>query len=159
MIVQEEWLKSFKIRKELAMDAYVIMPNHLHGIVFISHQDNRNNPPLKNKNGPCHQSISSFVIGLKSAVTRRIRDGYDIAAECVWQRNYHEHIIRCEKSLKKIREYTINNPSLWQQDSLFVQHKTSYTNACLKGRLPVAPTRGQLNLDGQRNDDYPLKTS
>ena len=46
MMVQEEWLKSFKIRKELAMDAYIIMPNHLHGIVFISHQDNRNNPPL-----------------------------------------------------------------------------------------------------------------
>ncbi|MBP9725884.1 MAG: transposase [Gammaproteobacteria bacterium] len=158
-IVQDEWLKSFEIRKELAMDAYTIMPNHLHGIVFISHQDNQNNPPLKNKRGARHQSIGSFIIGFKSAVTRRIRDNDDIPQGCVWQRNYHEHIIRCEKSLKKIREYTINNPSLWQQDSLFVQHKISCTEAGLKGRLPVSPTRGQLDFDDQRGDDCPLKTS
>ena len=37
----------------------------------------------------------------------------------VWQRNYHEHIIRNEKSLEKIREYVIYNPQTWEKDSLF----------------------------------------
>ena len=118
-IVQEEWLKSFKIRKELAMDAYIITPNHLHGIVFIAHQYNKNHLSLKNKSGPRHQSIGSFVIGFKSAVTQRISNNYDIPKGYVWQRNYHEHIIRCEESLNKIREYTLNNPVTWQKDSLF----------------------------------------
>ena len=123
MIVQEEWMKSFQIRKELAMDEYVIMPNHLRGIVFVCHSSNNHYHSISKKFGPKGTSISSFVAGFKSAVTKRINAMNNTPNEFIWQRNYHEHIIRCDKSLGKIREYTMNNPITWQEDSLFVDHE------------------------------------
>ena len=110
------------------------MPNHLHGIVIInenlnllrdrniSHKkilDEGNMKILGARNAPLQQepnSISSFVAGFKSAVTKRInllRENRDIP---IWQRNYYESIIRDEKSLIAIREYIKNNPCQWQKD-------------------------------------------
>ena len=123
MIAQEEWMKSFHIRKELTMDEYVIMPNHLHGIVFLCHTSNKHYRSFGKAFGANNTSISSFIAGFKSAVTKRINIMRDTPNGFVWQRNYHEHIIRCDKSLTKIREYTVNNPVTWQEDSLFMDHE------------------------------------
>jgi len=71
------------------------------------------------RNAPLRQernSISSFVAGFKSAVTKRInllRDNRDIP---IWQRNYYESIIRDEPSLIVVQEYLKNNPCQWQKD-------------------------------------------
>ena len=72
------------------------------------------------------KSISSFVAGYKSAVLNKVDDRIDqtelsIAkfnrANPFWQRNFHDHIIRDEKSYHKIRSYIINNPKNWEEDS------------------------------------------
>jgi putative transposase len=93
------------------------MPNHLHGIVIINEHilglGDENQNILGARNAPLRQepnSISSFVAGFKSAVTKRInllRDNRDVP---IWQRNYYESIIRDEQSLLAIREYIRNNP-------------------------------------------------
>ena len=132
-IVEREWEKSFQIRKEIRYDSYVIMPNHLHGIIIIvgARGSTPNNIDLQNKKADipnntglvniknrvnCHlplqmkpKSLSSFVAGFKSNVSRKI--GFSI-----WQRNYYEHIIRDEKELNKYRQYIKNNPSKWDED-------------------------------------------
>lgn len=134
-IVAEEWLNTPKIRPNFQLDEWVIMPNHLHGIVIINENLNLlgdrnvseqktfgegNRDILGARNAPLRQepnSISSFVAGFKSAVTKRInllRDNRDIP---IWQRNYYESIIRDEQSLIAIREYIVNNPCQWQKDS------------------------------------------
>jgi REP element-mobilizing transposase RayT len=118
IIVREEWVKSFKIRKELAMDEYIIMPNHFHGIVFILNATtsvHRSHDVIGHGNA----TIGSLVAGFKSAVTKRIRALNHAACFIVWQRNYHEHVIRHDKALDKIRAYTVNNPLTWQEDCLF----------------------------------------
>ena len=118
-IVQNEWIRSFVIRKEILIDEFVIMPNHFHGIVFVRHQTQPQSECLARISGPRNKSISALVAGFKSVVTTKINQKRQTPFQPVWQRNYHEHIIRSEKSLHFIREYTKNNPYSWQKDSLF----------------------------------------
>jgi REP element-mobilizing transposase RayT len=122
-IVAEEWLNTPKIRSNFLLDEWVILPNHLHGIVIINEHileiGKGNRDILGARDAPLRQeanSISSFVAGFKSAVTKRInllRDNRDIP---IWQRNYYESIIRDEQSLIAIREYINNNPFQWKKD-------------------------------------------
>ncbi|MFM7383878.1 MAG: transposase [Microcystaceae cyanobacterium] len=122
-IVAEEWLNTPQIRLNFQLDQWVIMPNHLHGIVIINKHilglGEGDIDILGARNAPLRQepnSISSFVAGFKSAVTKRInllRNNWDVP---LWQRNYYESIIRDEQSLIAIREYIKNNPYQWKKD-------------------------------------------
>ncbi len=128
-IVAEEWLHSKEIRQEIDFDEWVIMPNHLHGIVLIESIDpvgangclpsspwcndpHRLVPPMRPR------SLASLIAGFKSATTTRINTLRDAAGTPIWQRNYYDHIIRNERSLQHIRHYTTNNPLTWADDQL-----------------------------------------
>jgi putative transposase len=71
-VAQDEWSRSADLRSELVLDAFVVMPNHIHGIVFIDMQ--KGDPPVAPTmvNGPRPRSLGSFIGGYKSSVTRRI---------------------------------------------------------------------------------------
>ena len=120
-IVADEWIKTGEIRDEIELDAWVVMPNHFHGIVIIRRGDRPVAPtpvaptpaPLS---GPRPKSIGSLMSGFKSAVTKRINEIRKTPGISVWQRNYYEHIIRNEKSLENIRNYIIHNPAQWEED-------------------------------------------
>lgn len=123
-IVREEWFASVNIRKEIKLfeDEFVVMPNHAHGIVWIVEDDSRftvdtghpvgadGRPTLRMK----PKSLSSFVAGFKSSVTKRIRD--ELNETGIWQRNYHDRIIRNDKELNAIRDYIESNPGNWAED-------------------------------------------
>jgi REP element-mobilizing transposase RayT len=66
--------------------------------------------------GPKPLSLSSFVAGFKSSVTKRINEIRKTPGLAVWQRNYFEHIIRTDEDLNKIREYILLNPCKWMDD-------------------------------------------
>jgi len=139
-VVSDEWLQSREIRQEIDFDAWVIMPNHLHGIVIIQSLDihpdsgqsndgvgaNGHSPlratPSTNPNPMIPpmkpRSISSFVVGFKSATTKQINILRNAAGAPVWQRNYYEHIIRNDEALQQIRQYIHNNPLTWPEDQL-----------------------------------------
>ena len=90
------------------------------GIVFIENKKEQNkHHQLTARTGPKNKSVSSLVAGFKSAVTKKINETSGISGVTVWQRNYHEHIIRNEESLTKIRGYVMHNPQTWEKDSLF----------------------------------------
>lgn len=127
-IVREEWLKSAKIRKEIELDEFIIMPNHFHAIVWIKdipspHGNgitNENPEPLSDSllpHGPLKKSLGSLIAGFKSACTTRINRGLDTSGVPIWQRNYYEHIIRDQPDLDQIRLYIQENPSQWETDS------------------------------------------
>lgn len=146
-IVQEEWMRSAIIRKEIHLnnDEFVIMPNHMHGIVWVVSSvgadgvrpDDLNTmgaslaPPQNlevDGEGACHaplqrkpRSLSSFIAGFKSAVTSRGRCELSLAD--IWQRNYHDHIIRDRHELEQIWEYIQTNPYRWKEDQL--NHKAT----------------------------------
>jgi putative transposase len=144
-VVAEEWQMSSQIRQEIELDVWVIMPNHIHGIVLISNVDvganggsphaglagiNRSELPdlhyekRANSHSPLRgismkpRSLSSLMAGFKSATTKRINLLRDAPGMPVWQRNYYEHIIRNKESLRVIREYVRQNPLVWDVDQL-----------------------------------------
>ena len=120
-IVNDEWRRTETVRANVELDAYVIMPNHLHGVVLIVEDAAANksaseyhNAKLRNTAGSLGQIIGHF----KSIATKRIRTVAATREAPVWQRGYYEHIIRNEASLNEIRAYIVANPGRWSEDSL-----------------------------------------
>ena len=94
------------------LDAFVVMPNHVHGIIVITDSVGAKHfSPLPRGTS---KTIGSIVRGFKIGVTKWFRINTDIFT--VWQRNYYEHVIRNEESLNRIREYIQNNPARWAED-------------------------------------------
>jgi len=110
------------------LDAFVVMPNHIHGIITINHFKNvacnisTNDIPLSiNKQmaniSPKKGSLSSVIRSYKSAVTKHARQ---IDSNFSWQSLYHEHIIRNPFALHRIRNYINNNPNSWDTDNFYL---------------------------------------
>ena len=100
------------------LDAFVVMPNHVHGIIVIMADDivgATHASPLHPR-GPAPHSLGAIVGSFKSAVTRRINILRGTPGARVWQRNYWEHIIRNERVLNAIRRYIVYNPDRWTWD-------------------------------------------
>src|SRR5690606_37404370 len=83
------------------LDAFVVMPDHLHGIVVLEGDDD-NAPP----------ALSTVVGSFKSAATRLIRRECGIAGR-LWQRSFFDHVIRSRKGYEEIRWYIEDNPRRW----------------------------------------------
>nr|MCU0466906.1 transposase [Anaerolineae bacterium] len=92
---------------DVSLDAFVVMPNHIHGILCLDGEQQR------------FRTILGRVInGYKGAVTTRIREHLKNPV-LVWQTRYHDTIIRDENGLYHIRAYIENNPATWLTDVFF----------------------------------------
>ena len=131
LIVASAWKQSSVIRQEIELDEWVVMPNHVHGIVVITHNSS-GVPDIAGANGRLPppispmkpRSISSFMAGFKSFTTKRINILRDTPGNVVWQRNYYERIIRDERALNNIRRYIQMNPINWELDRLHRDHRS-----------------------------------
>ena len=101
------------------IDAYIVMPNHVHGIITITHTHvgARHASPLQRPHQSSKRSLGTIVGSYKSAVTKQINQRRGTPGSPVWQRNYYEHIIRNESALHDIRHYIIHNPAKWAEDT------------------------------------------
>ena len=121
-IVEEEWLKTTVIRKNVDLDYYVVMPNHFHGILIINSRDTARCVPT-NENRKFGEmipgSLPVIIRSFKSAVTNRINELRKKTDSPVWQKNYYEHIIRNEKDLFFTRRYIELNPLKWELDEYY----------------------------------------
>lgn len=87
---------------------YVVMPNHVHAIIVIGCDGSSGKRP----------DMNTIIGQFKSGVSREI---HKIEPDLrVWQRSYHDHIIRNEKSYQKIWEYIDNNPICWEDDCFYI---------------------------------------
>ena len=107
-IAQREWQKTVEMRSNVVSDVFVVMPDHVHGIVNITQ--------AQSGRVQHHATLGDIVRGYKSAVTRQIAALHFNPDGGVWQRNYYEHVIRHEKSYLQIAEYIQTNPLRWQDD-------------------------------------------
>ncbi|MBR3798934.1 MAG: hypothetical protein IKK36_08485 [Bacteroidales bacterium] len=127
---------------DIKLDAFVVMPNHIHGIIFINKQNN-----ISDGNGGCngrdnacvvptvatnetpqtigqqrfqHQgshTLSSIVGSYKSAVSKHAhRLGYEFS----WQSRFYDNIVRDSIALNRIQNYIQNNPSNWNEDKFYL---------------------------------------
>jgi REP element-mobilizing transposase RayT len=145
IIAQKEWIKTADIRLDmnLKFGEFVIMPNHLHGIIIIRknlfntpgergnehrnsiHRTSATLPDTpstgsihtpKNFFGPQSKNLASIVRGFKSAVTIQARQ---INPHFGWQPKFHDHIIHDMESFERISQYIANNPRNWENDKFF----------------------------------------
>lgn len=134
VVVAAHWKNLPKYHPRLRLDEFVVMPNHVHGIMFLTdpfvgagfsdHLDGLTDNTLA-KPAPTDaalptqgHSISEITRGFKTFSSRQINQIRRAQGVPVWQRNYYDRIIRDEISLQQIRQYIVNNPPSWQQDQL-----------------------------------------
>ena len=114
-IAEQEWLRTPLARPNVDLDAFVVMPDHLHAILLI---ERRADAALAAQPGALRspsQTVGAIIRGFKAAVTQQIRAARRDPELVVWQRNYHERIIRDEDALNRIRQYIEENPAHWHE--------------------------------------------
>ena len=126
-IAQEEIIKTSQLRKNVEINHFVIMPNHVHMIIEFLQPENSLLPENTKENNPRKftspkNNISSLIRGYKSIVTKRCRVVLHTtdSMDSIWQSKFHDHIIRNEKSFEMISEYILKNPEKWKDDMFFV---------------------------------------
>jgi len=134
-IAKNELLNIENHYNHIKIDTFIVMPNHIHliirivGVPLAAPDENENdfatvNAPAENENAPAENEtgrasappttvgIGNVVRGYKSGVSKNI--GFSI-----WQRNYHDHIIRNEESYQRIYRYINENPQKWENDCYY----------------------------------------
>jgi putative transposase len=104
-IVENEWLNVKLARSNVSLDQFIVMPNHFHAILWI--EENYKGtascaPTIQQFGKVLSGSLSAIIRGFKSAVTNRFNKMNNTEGNTIWQRNYYEHVIRDEQSLKRI---------------------------------------------------------
>lgn len=123
-IASEEWVRTAEIRPDVTLDAFVVMPNHIHGIITIrgaveltpGDVFNPRRSAVECFGIPISNSIPTIVRSFKAAATKRINLLRGAQDQPVWQRGYYEHVIRNEDALRKFRLYVEHNPRMWSYD-------------------------------------------
>jgi REP element-mobilizing transposase RayT len=143
-IASEQWANTPNIRPNVSLGAYIIMPNHIHGILEITHKKSKASDVGKFKSPS--QTVGAMIRGYKIATIKKIKEKIKSKSDSkgkgelqfapteaptlptekvieldykIWQRNYYEHIIRNETSYQTISNYIINNPQKWEDDKFF----------------------------------------
>ena len=135
-IAYNEWIKLTERFENFELDVFQIMPNHIHGIIVLNNvgatlavdQNDGNNQTdigadIRAGASPA-PTIFDIVGAYKSLVANGCLEIYKSKNEMMgklWQRNYHEHIIRNEQSYQTISNYIINNPAKWNDDKFYIQ--------------------------------------
>lgn len=119
-IAKGSWLSITRHFPNVELDEFVIMPNHLHGIIIIVENESRQDFSQSSFhfkiNGTQSQSLAAIIQNYKSVSSRKINQIYKAKGNGIWQGNYYEHIIRNQETLNNIRQYILSNPINWQKD-------------------------------------------
>lgn len=127
-IVDYEWQRLEKRFRFIQLGAWVVMPNHFHGIIHIIETEsswrkveNGVHPAaLEHFGSPVSGSIATIVRSFKSSVTQRYQWATQSSTPKVWQRGFYDHIIRSEEDYGNIHDYIVNNPIKWSEDENFI---------------------------------------
>ena len=107
-IAQEQILQLETHYCNVKVDQYVVMPNHIHMILVLGCGEKAGKNP----------DLQQIMAQLKSGISREIRNtGSDLT---VWQRSFHDHVIRTQKDYEKIWMYIQTNPMRWDKDCFFI---------------------------------------
>jgi putative transposase len=121
-MVTELWLAIPEHFSNVELGEFVVMPNHIHGIITITNLGATHASPLpRMSNGPKPGSIGAIVGSFKSATSKRFHDLTNRRDLHLWQRNYYEHVIRNERDHQAIYDYIVANPENWEKDDDYAQ--------------------------------------
>jgi REP element-mobilizing transposase RayT len=124
MIVRQAWDDLPTHYHGIDLDAFIVMPNHIHGIIILADQPER------------RRALPEIVRGFKMFSARRVNERAGKRG-VLWQRGYYEHVIRTEKALARVRAYIAHNPGRWADDPENISRAAS---AERRAGLKPAPT-------------------
>jgi putative transposase len=107
-ILGKKWAELPEHFPNVSLDAFMVMPNHVHGVIFIASAGRG-----AASGAP---TLGMVIRAFKSISAIEINRLLGRAGQPLWQRNYYEHIIRNDESLNRIREYILSNPLSWHLD-------------------------------------------
>lgn len=113
-LIERVYLNLEKEFPNIKLHDYVIMPNHMHGIIEICDRAEMDSAPTINRiiqSFKRHSTIE-YIKGVKKGI-------YKPFDKRIWQRNYYEHVIRNEKEYYLIKQYIQNNPLNWEKDKYY----------------------------------------
>ncbi len=115
IIAQQTWDELPVHYPHVSLDAFVVMPNHVHGIILLTDDPVVVGAGFKPAPTKLH-AVPEIVRAFKNFSARAINDRQGSPGASVWQRNYYEHVVRDENDLSRIRQYIANNPVCWAED-------------------------------------------
>jgi REP element-mobilizing transposase RayT len=108
-LITEIWESNMVRYQNVEPDAFVVMPNHLHGIIHIG-----TNPDSTDTRPSLTNVVGTFKSLSTSAFASRVRSGsFPPFDKSLWQRSFYDRIIRDQGDLEAIREYIAANPARW----------------------------------------------
>ena len=140
-IVEEAWQALPQHFPRVSLDTFIVMPNHLHGVLVISAVGARFPRPSVPSHAtiqgaetaPLRQpTLGQIVAYFKYQTAKRINLHRGTPGAPIWQRNYYEHVVRDEENLDRIRLYIQNNPAQWHLDAENPENNVSKS----RSRLP-----------------------
>jgi len=111
-IISACWHNLPEYHPHVTLNAFIVMPNHVHVIVVINRVDSESAPVGSGE----QRSLFEIVRVFKTSSSRRINKVRGTVGSPVWQRSYWEHIIRNQEEFNRIHEYIIANPRRWHLD-------------------------------------------
>ena len=108
--------------KNLSVDKYVIMPNHIHLIISVVSNEETQQHGTSGTPSPTNSVISRFVSTFKRFCNKEF-------SKNIWQRSFHDHIIRDREDYNKISEYIDTNPLKWELDCFYNSKKGLFVNS------------------------------
>lgn len=108
-IVDQQWKWLEQQYPYIHLDEFITMPNHFHGIIIVGNGRDRSLQKIK--------SISELIGAFKTTSSKLIHKTG--CRDFHWQKSFHDHIIRNERSLNNIRQYILDNPIRWKDDVYF----------------------------------------
>lgn len=120
LLAQREWLRLSQRFTQVELDEFVVMPDHLHGILLLKDTSVTGaNAPDDPSTRPhvVPGSLGAIVRAYKSTVARLVNFNRFSDGEPFWQRNYFERVVCDERDLERVREYIRSNPLRWPKES------------------------------------------
>jgi len=123
-IVEQAWLEIAVANPRVQLDAHIVMPNHVHGIIVVpatGWSRTSMNPTLQ-PHGPASGSLGTMIGRFKRVATLRANDLPNVGISTLWHRGYHDRIIPDDHALDRARAYIRNNPANWLRDPEHPRH-------------------------------------
>jgi REP element-mobilizing transposase RayT len=114
-------VKTASLRKSVELDEYVVMPNHLHGIIILKQVVETTRRGVLTPVDINPDTLGTIIGQFKSACTRRIRADY--TRDFAWQSRFYDHVIWDETDLRRIRQYIRDHPVKWEMDKYYCMEK------------------------------------
>lgn len=132
IVAEKCWVAIPEHFENVELDEFIIMPNHIHGIVGIDGEYFRGRDVACNVStskqmsniSPKPGSLSAIIRSYKSAVTRNIRKYHN--PNFAWQPRFYDHIIRTKTALENIQNYIKQNPANWKKDQNSIDEDNSF---------------------------------